>query len=75
MHISIIAFDIDGNAAKEHFYRTVERLDDDSLKDIVQNTTHVRTGSGNTNIIVGFNPQDFQLDEEIKNAVLWHSNR
>jgi hypothetical protein len=71
---AIIAFDIDGHSAKEYFYRTVEGLNDDSLKDIIQKTTHVRTGSGNTNIIVGFNPQDFQLDEEIRNTVLWYSN-
>lgn len=70
----IVAFDIDGDAAKEYFYQTVEGLDDDSLNNIIQNTTHVRTGSGNTNLIVGFNPQDFQEGEHIKNAVLWHSN-
>jgi hypothetical protein len=69
---AIIAFDIDGFAAKEHFYRTVEGLDDDSLNSIIHNTTHVRTGSGNTNIIVGFNPQQ---NEEIKNSVLWHSDQ
>jgi DNA-binding transcriptional MerR regulator len=70
----VIAFDIDGDAAKEHFYRIVEGLDDDSLKNIIHNTTTMRTGSGNTNIIVGFNPEDFQQGEQIKNAVLWHSN-
>jgi hypothetical protein len=69
----IIAFDIDGEVAKEHFYRTVEELDD-SLKDIIHNTTSIKTGSGNTNLIVGFNPQDFQEGGQIKNAVLWHSN-
>jgi hypothetical protein len=66
----IIAFDIDGDKAKEHFYRVVEGLDD-SLRDIMHNTTSIKTGSGNTNLIVGFNPQDFQQGEETKNAVLW----
>jgi hypothetical protein len=70
----ILAFDIDGDAAKEHFYRVVEGLDDDSLRDIIHNTTFFKTGSSNTNLIIGFNPQDFQGDEEIKNAALWHNN-
>ena len=37
-------------------------------------TQHLKTESGNTNFIVGFNPQDFQEGEQIKNAVLWLSN-
>jgi hypothetical protein len=69
----IVAFDIDGKAAREHFDSTIKELDDDSLKVIIHNTTFMKTGSGNTNLIVGFNPQDFQEGEQIKNAVLWHS--
>jgi hypothetical protein len=69
----IVAFDIDGDAAEEYFYRIVEELDD-SIKNIIHNTTTMKTGSGNTNLIIGFNPQDFQEDEKIKNTVLWHSN-
>src|ERR687896_1668383 len=56
----VIAFDIDGDAAKEYFYRTVKELDDDSLMEIIHNTTSLKTGSGNTNIIVGYNPQGFR---------------
>ena len=44
----IIAFDIDGDAAKEYFYRTVEGLDDESLEDIIYNAMSIKTGSGNT---------------------------
>ena len=35
----IVAFDIDGNAAKEHFDSTIKEIDDDSLKAIIHNTT------------------------------------
>jgi hypothetical protein len=69
----ILAFDIDGDEAKEYFYCIVEELDD-SLKDIIYNTTAIKTGSGNTNLIISFNPEDFQEDEKIKNVVLWYSN-
>jgi hypothetical protein len=69
----LVAFDIDGDAAKEYFYRVVEGLDY-FLKDIIYNTMSIKTGSGNTNFIIGFNPQDFQKDEKIKSVVLWCSN-
>jgi hypothetical protein len=69
----LIAFDIDGDAAKKYFYNIVEGLDS-SLSDIIRNTTSIKTGSGNTNLIIGFNPQDFQEGERIRNAVLWRSN-
>ena len=70
----IVAFDIDGDAAKEHFDHTVKELDDDTVKAFIHNTTSMKTGSSNTNLIIGFERQDFQEGEQIKNAVLWHSN-
>jgi hypothetical protein len=71
---SIIAFDIDGDAAKEQFFQRVEAFNDDSIKAAVKNAMRIRTGSGNTNIIIGFKPEDFAEGEEIKNAVLWGDN-
>jgi hypothetical protein len=76
----ILTFDIDGNVAKEQFNQIVEGLynDDDGaiIKTAIKNTMSIKTGGGNTNVIVGFNPEDFFSDgqEIIKNAVLWRSN-
>jgi hypothetical protein len=76
----ILTFDIDGDVAKEQFNRVVEGLDNDHegsiIKTAIKNTMSIKTGGGNTNVIVGFNPDDFFPDgeETIKNAVFWRSN-
>jgi hypothetical protein len=72
----ILTFDIDGDMAKEQFNRVVEGLDNDEghiIKTAIKNTMSIKTGGGNINLIVGFNPDDFPDEEIIKNAVLWRS--
>ncbi|MDN5868778.1 MAG: bifunctional DNA primase/polymerase, partial [Candidatus Nitrosocosmicus sp.] len=53
---SIIAFDIDGKDAKDHFFSTIEKLNDPAIKDAIKNTMQTKTGSGNgIHIIIKYN--------------------
>jgi hypothetical protein len=58
---SIFAIDIDGDNS------------DRQLIDANENTMKIITGSGNINIVFGFNPQDFSQDE-LRNLILWRDN-
>ena len=72
----IIAFDIDGEEAMAYFDRAVEPLDDEGLKTALRDTLHIRTGSGNTNVVIGFRQEEFVLEQaKITNAVLWKSEK
>ena len=52
----IIAFDIDGEQARNHFERIVGDLGDEEIRTAIKNTMLIKTGSGNTNIVIGFRP-------------------
>jgi hypothetical protein len=69
----ILAFDIDGEEASTHINRAVESLDDD-IKTALKYTLCIRTGSGNTNIVIGLRQEEFASeDDKITNSVLWRS--
>jgi hypothetical protein len=70
----IIAFDIDGEEASARFNRAVESLNDEELKTALKYTLCIKTGSGNTNIVIGFRQEEFvSEDDKIINCVLWTS--
>jgi hypothetical protein len=67
----IIAFDIDGQEALARFNRAVESLDDD-VNTALKYTLCIKTGSGNTNIVIGLRQEEFASDDDkIPNSVLW----
>jgi bifunctional DNA primase/polymerase-like protein len=67
----IIAFDIDGKEAGVYFDQVIESLDE-RIKNAIRNTMQTKTGSSEgKHIIIGFNPEEFQSDEEIKTSTLW----
>ena len=69
----IIAFDIDGEEASTHFNKAVEALDD-VVKAALKYTLCIKTGSGNTNIVIGLKEEEFASeDDRIANSVLWRS--
>jgi putative DNA primase/helicase len=73
---SIIAFDIDGKEANEHFNNVIESLDDDGLRTALKCTLCIKTGRGNTNIVIGFRLEDYtSADDKITNSVLWRSEK
>jgi hypothetical protein len=74
----IIGFDIDGIDAQNYFEQVIAKLHDEEIESAIRNTMHVKTGNGNINIIIGFNPEDFADEDDnnegittIKNSVLW----
>jgi hypothetical protein len=72
----IIAFDIDGEEASICFDRAVESLDDEGLKTALKYTLCIKTGSGNTNIVIGFRQEEYvSEDDKITNSVLWRSEK
>jgi putative DNA primase/helicase len=71
---SIFALDIDGEDGSDHFNKILESIDDDGLKTALKYTLCIRTGSGNTNIVIGFREEEFtSSDDKIANSVLWRS--
>jgi Bifunctional DNA primase/polymerase, N-terminal len=71
----IFAFDIDGEQARNHFERIVGDLGDEEIRTAIENTMLIKTGSGNTNIIIGFRPEEYVIENELlKNSVLWCGN-
>jgi hypothetical protein len=72
----IIAFDIDGEEANHYFNRIIESLDDEELRTALRHSLCIKTGSGNTNIILGFREEEFaSTDDKIPNFVLWRSEK
>jgi Bifunctional DNA primase/polymerase, N-terminal len=72
----IIAFDIDGEEALARFNRVVDEYEE--LKAALNETTHIKTASGNTNIIVGFREEEFTSADDYKliaNRVLWTNGK
>ena len=72
----VFALDIDGEEATAHFNRVFEAIDDEGLKTALKYTLYIKTGSGNTNIVIGFRQEEFtSIDEKITNTVLWTSEK
>jgi len=69
----IIAFDVDGKEANDHFNKIIESLNDDELRTALRHSLCIKTGSGNTNIIIGFREEFASADDKIPNSVLWRS--
>ena len=70
----IIAFDIDGEEGSTCFNRAVESLGDKGLEIALKYTLYIKTGSGNTNIVIGLRQEEFaSSDDKITNSVLWRS--
>ena len=55
---SIFAIDIDGQEANEYFLQKIESLLDKQLIKSIKDTMKIKTGSGNTNLYLSFNPED-----------------
>jgi Bifunctional DNA primase/polymerase, N-terminal len=60
----IIAFDVDGKEASACFNRAAESLDDEGLKTALKYTLCIKTGSGNTNIVIGFRQEEFASTDD-----------
>jgi hypothetical protein len=70
---SIFAIDIDGQKAYEYYIQKIYSLSDQQIIQSNQDTMKIRTGSGNINIIFGYNLEDFSPNE-LKNLVLWRGD-
>lgn len=71
----ILAIDIDGQEARAHFQTTIEGVQDKDILKAINITMKIKTGSGNINIIIGFDPDEFaNIKREIKNRILWKGN-
>ena len=70
----IFAIDIDSEQATEYYNNKINSCRDEQLISANNNTMKIKTGSGNTNIIFGFNTQEY-INEKIKNLVLWKNNK
>jgi hypothetical protein len=71
--LGVLAFDIDGNEAQEHFDKAVEKLADTDISTAIKNAMITKTGSDNgKHIIFRVDPTEFQSDgEKIKTITLW----
>ena len=70
---SIFAIDIDGQEAYEYYIQKIESLSsvDKQLVQSIKDTMKIKTGSGNTNLIFRFDPENFLLVNELANTILW----
>jgi hypothetical protein len=70
----IFAIDIDGQEAKEYYIQKIDSLSDKELVQSIKDTMKIKTGSGNTNLIFRFNPDEFTIDDGadgLPNNILW----
>ena len=67
---AILVIDIDGKKGYEHYLNKIQSQSDRQLIAANENTMKIKTGSGNTNVVFRFNPEDFSPNE-LKNQVLW----
>ncbi len=74
--LGIIAFDIDGEVAQNHFDHMIAGLNDPQIADAIRNTMQTRTGgSCGRHIILRVNPLEFiGNDNCIRTATLWRGN-
>ena len=70
---SAFAIDIDGHETYEYFIKKIESLSsaDKQLILSIKDTMKIKTGSGNTNLIFRFNPEEFPIGDELPNTILW----
>ncbi len=70
----VFAIDIDGEEAQRRFQTMIDDLEDKDITYAINNTFKIRTGSGNVNIVLGFNPEEFAgINGDLKNKILWRS--
>jgi hypothetical protein len=70
----IFVIDIDGEEAQERFQTMMDDLEDKDITYAINNTFKIRTGSGNVNIVLGFDPEEFVgINGGLKNKILWRS--
>ena len=63
----ILAIDIDGEEAHARFQTKIEEIQDIEILNAVNSTMKIKTGTGNINIVIGFNPDEFANNKhEIK---------
>jgi hypothetical protein len=71
----ILAIDIDGQEAQAYFQTKLEQIEAKDILNSICSTMKIKTGSGNINIVIGFNPDEFvDNKEETKNKILWKGN-
>jgi len=71
----ILVIDIDGQEAQERFHKKIKEIQDKEILTTINRTMKIKTGSGNINIVIGFNPKEFDKNkEETKNRILWKGN-
>jgi hypothetical protein len=68
---SIFAIDIDGQETYEYFIQEINSLSDTQLAQSIKDTMKIKTGSGNTNLIFQFDPNEFTIGDELPNIILW----
>ena len=71
---AIFAIDIDGEEAAEYYNDIINSCGDEQLISANNNTMKIKTGSGNINIIFGFNTQEY-INEKLENLILWKNNK
>lgn len=71
----LIAFDIDGEAAEDHFNLVVESLGDNEITSAIANTMRTKTGSGNLHVMIELKPEEFSNGDLIGNPLLWFSDK
>ena len=74
--LGILAFDIDGEEAQNHFDKMIETLGDPQIADAIRNTMQTRTGgSYGRHIILRVDPLEFESDGDcIRTTTLWGGN-
>jgi Bifunctional DNA primase/polymerase, N-terminal len=71
----ILVIDIDGQEAQTRFHERIEEIQDKDLLMSINKTMKIKTGSGNINVVIGFNPNEFEDNkDETKNRILWKGN-
>ncbi len=70
---SIFAIDIDGQEAYDYFIQKIDSLSsvDKQLVQSIKDTMKIKTGSGNTNFVFRFDPEEFPIGDELANTILW----
>ena len=70
---SVFAIDIDGQDTYNFFIQKIESLSsvDKQLVQTIKDTMRIKTGSGNTNLIFRFDPEEFLNGDELANTILW----
>ena len=69
----VFAIDIDGQEADDYFINKIDSLssEDEQLVQSIKDTMKIKTGSGNTNLVFRFDPEEFPIDDGLANIILW----